>query len=153
VVDYGGAWRYAVFQGEYDHTIDDKGRVIIPTKIRSLLGDRFVMIKAVDAPCIWILTEAKWNSFSDELESRPQLAEKTNLLKRFFVASEGVVDGQGRVAVPNSLRAHARITEQGPVTIVGTGSRVEIWSRSEWTNYNSSITPEMIREAAEGTGI
>jgi MraZ protein len=142
-----------VFQGEYDHSIDDKGRVIIPTKFRSLLGDRFYMTKGYSGPCIWVFTEAEWKSFSDALDRRPQLDEDTVMLKRFFTSTEAATDSQGRVAIPSKLRSYAKIVEQSPVVIVGTGSKIEIWSAAEWEKYNDNITADMISKAARGVGI
>ncbi|MGO8670527.1 MAG: division/cell wall cluster transcriptional repressor MraZ [Capsulimonadaceae bacterium] len=143
----------AGFSGEYDHSLDDKWRVIIPTKIRSLLGDRFYITKSHIGPCLWIYTVEDWQAFSDALDKRPQLDEDTVTLKRFFTATEVSVDTQGRVAIPVKLRSHAQMTEPGAVTIVGTGNRVEIWSTPEWDKYNESITATMISKAARVAGI
>lgn len=142
-----------MFQGEYDHNIDDKGRVIIPTKFRSLLGDRFYITKGYSGPCLWLFTESEWKSFSDALDRRPQLDEDTVMLKRFFTSTEASTDSQGRVAIPMKLRGYARIVEQSPVVIVGTGSMIEIWSSAEWDLYNDNITADMISKAARGVGI
>lgn len=125
----------------------------MPTKVRSQLGDHFVMTKGYGGPCIWIFTQAKWDAFMEELESRPMLDDQTNLLKRYFIGSEGVLDNQGRVAIPGSLRAHAEIKDPQPVTLVATGSRLEIWSSAAWIAYNASVTKDMVREAARGTGV
>ncbi len=141
-----------VFQGEFDHSVDDKGRVIIPNKFRSSLGERFSMTKGVGG-CIFVYTEAAYKELSVTLNSQRQLDEHTMRLQRFFTATETSVDGQGRVAIPSKLREWAKIGEQGDVVIVGTGSRIEIWDRGAWDHYNDDLTDAMISEAAREVGI
>ena len=136
-----------VFQGEFDHSVDDKGRVIIPTKIRSTLGDRFYMTKGL-SNCIFVYTEAEYRKLSEKLNDRPQLDQHTMRLQRFFTATELGVDSQGRVAIPSKLRDWAKIGEQADVVIVGAGSRIEIWSKTLWEAYNEELTDEMIAESA-----
>ncbi len=141
-----------VFQGEFDHSVDDKGRVIIPTRFRSSLGERFYMTKGVGR-CIFIYTEGAYKELSETLNRQRQLDEHTMRLQRFFTATEASVDGQGRVAIPGKLREWAKITEQVDVVIVGTGSRIEIWGREGWDQYNDDLTDAMISESAREVGI
>jgi len=141
-----------VFQGEFDHSVDDKGRVIIPTRFRSSLGERFYMTKGVGG-CIFVYTEAAYKDLSETLQKQRQLDEHTMRLQRFFTSTEASVDGQGRVAIPAKLREWAKIGEQGDVVIVGTGSRLEMWSRPAWERYNDALTDDMITESAREVGI
>jgi MraZ protein len=141
-----------VFQGEFDHSVDDKGRVIIPTRFRSSLGERFFMTKGVGG-CIFVYTEGAYKDLSETLNQQRQLDEHTMRLQRFFTATETSVDGQGRVAIPSKLRDWAKIGEQGDVVIVGTGSRIEIWSQASWTRYNDELTDAMISASAREVGI
>ena len=142
-----------VFQGEFDHSVDDKGRVIIPTKFRSSLGERFYMTKGMDG-CIFIYTESAYKDLSDALDRQPQLAPHTLRLQRFFTSTESSVDSQGRVAIPMRLREYAEIGDQGDVVIIGTGSRIEIWSRPIWDKYNAEdLTGASIAESARELGI
>jgi MraZ protein len=141
-----------VFQGEYEHSVDDKGRVIVPNKFRSSLGERFYMTKGKSG-CIWIHTESDYKALSETLSKQRQLDEHTIRLQRFFTSSESSVDGQGRVAIPAKLRDWARIGEQGDVVFVGTGSRIEIWSRDAWDRYNDELSDDMISESAREIGI
>lgn len=141
-----------VFQGEFDHSVDDKGRVIIPTKFRSSLGERFYMTKGLGG-CIFVYTEAAYKDLSEVLSQQRQLDEHTMRLQRFFTSTELSVDGQGRVAIPAKLREYAKIGDQSDVVIVGTGSRIEIWSSRSWTHYNDALTAEMISESARELGI
>ena len=143
---------FVVFQGEFDHSVDDKGRVIIPNRFRSSLGERFFMTKGVGG-CIFIYTESAYKTLSDTLQNQRQLDEHTMRLQRFFTSTEASVDGQGRVAIPSKLRDWAKIGEQGNVVIVGTGSRIEIWSEDRWDSYNDALTDLMITESAREIGI
>jgi MraZ protein len=140
------------FQGEFDHSVDDKGRVIIPTRFRSSLGERFYMTKGLDG-CIFVYTEAAYKDLSETLSRQRQLDEHTMRLQRFFTSTEVSADTQGRVAIPIKLREYAKIGEQGDVVIVGTGSRLEIWSAASWALYNDDLTAEMISESARELGI
>ncbi len=141
-----------VFQGEFDHSVDDKGRVIIPTRFRSSLGERFYMTKGLGG-CIFVYTEAAYKDLSETLSRQRQLDEHTMRLQRFFTSTEVSTDAQGRVAIPIKLREYAKIGEQGDVVIVGTGSRLEIWSAESWALYNDDLTAEMITESARELGI
>ena len=141
-----------VFQGEFDHSVDDKGRVIIPTRFRSSLGERFYMTKGLGG-CIFVYTESAYKELSETLSRQRQLDEHTMRLQRFFTSTEVSVDTQGRVAIPSKLREYAKIGEQGDVVIVGTGIRIEIWSGDSWERYNDALTAEMITESARELGI
>ncbi len=141
-----------VFQGEFDHSVDDKGRVIIPTRFRSSLGERFYMTKGMDG-CIFVYTEAAYKDLSETLSRQRQLDEHTMRLQRFFTSTEVSADTQGRVAIPIKLREYAKIGEQGAVVIVGTGVRIEIWSAKSWERYNDDLTAVMITESARELGI
>ncbi len=141
-----------VFQGEFDHSVDEKGRVIIPTRFRSSLGERFYMTKGLDG-CIFIYTEAAYKDLSETLSRQRQLDEHTLRLQRFFTSTEASVDGQGRVAIPMKLREYAKIDEQGDVVILGTGSRIEIWAAAAWERYNDTLSAEIISASAREVGI
>lgn len=141
-----------MFQGEFDHSVDDKGRVIIPTRFRSSLGERFFMTKGVGR-CIFVYTDSSYKDLSETLSRQRQLDEHTMRLQRFFTATEASVDSQGRVAIPGKLREWAHIAEQGEVVIVGAGSRIEIWSGAAWDAYNADLTDAMISESAREVGI
>lgn len=141
-----------MFQGEFDHSVDEKGRVIIPTRFRSSLGERFYMTKGLDG-CIFIYTEGAYKDLSETLSRQRQLDEHTLRLQRFFTSTEASVDGQGRVAIPMKLREYAKIAEQGDVVIVGTGSRIEIWAAASWERYNDTLSAEIISASAREVGI
>ncbi len=145
-------WGKVLFQGEFDHSVDDKGRVIIPTKFRSSLGERFYMTKGLGG-CLFVYTEADYKELSETLSRQRQLDEHSMRLQRFFTSSELSADAQGRVAIPAKLREYAKIGLLDEVVIVGTGSRIEIWSSKSWMVYNENLTAEMITESARELGI
>lgn len=141
-----------VFQGEFDQSVDDKGRVIIPARFRSSLGERFYMTKGLDG-CIFIYTESAYKDLSETLGRQRQLDEHSRRLQRFFTSTEAAVDGQGRVTIPSKLREYAKIGTEDNVVIVGTGSRIEIWSDALWSEYNEQLTAEAITVSARELGI
>lgn len=141
-----------MFLGQFNHGVDDKGRVIIPNRLRASLGERFFMTRGIDG-CVFVYPESEYQALTEKLNSKPQLDRKTLLLQRFFLGSEASVDGQGRVAIPSNLRGWAKIEEQGEVVIVGMGSRVEIWNKDSWSQYNDELTDSVISDAARDLGL
>ncbi len=120
-----------MFMGEYNHTLDSKGRIIIPSKFREDLGDDFVISKGMDG-CLFVFTNEEWEGFSEKLRTLPMIDKEARQFTRFFLAgaSKAEIDKTGRVLIPNVLREFADITKD--VVLVGVGSRVEIWSKARW---------------------
>jgi MraZ protein len=142
-----------LFQGEYEHSVDDKGRVIMPSKIRSLLGERFVMCKGFDG-CVYIYSESGFQAICEQLKSTSTLSEHSIRVQRRLMASFEVgTDTQGRVAIPQKLRQFADIGDQGNVAILGMVDHVEIWNVAAWEKYNNELTDEMVRESAKEVGM
>jgi MraZ protein len=155
--DNCGAWWVlggcrVVFQGESEHSLDDKWRVIIPTRLRSSLGERFYMTKGIGG-CIFVYTESAYKDMTEKLQKQRDLSLHALRLLRFFTSTESTADNQGRVQIPANLRDWAKIGEQSDVVIVGTGSKIEIWSRDAWIAYNDQLTDAMINESAREVGI
>ena len=119
------------FKGEYSHSIDAKGRLIIPTKIRDLLGEQFVVTKGFDG-CLFVFAQDGWEKFEEKLQELPMDKPEARVLSRFFLAgaTDAEVDKQGRILIPSNLLEHAKIEKEA--IIAGVGNRVEIWSKSEW---------------------
>ena len=124
-----------MFMGEYGHSLDPKGRLIIPSKFREALGERFVITRSLD-PCLCIYAMEDWQ----------------RQLVRFFLsgANEVEPDRQGRVLIPGNLREAAGIDRD--VILVGVGSRIEIWSREAWEENMSSDEINEIAEEMLGNG-
>lgn len=132
--------------GEYQHNIDAKGRVAVPTKFRDDLGMRFYVTKGLDG-CLFVLQQSEWEKLEDKIRQMP--ISKARTIQRFFFsgAAEVQPDKQGRILIPQPLREHASLNKE--VTFIGTGNRVEIWDSAKWTSFNSSITEDSIEEAMD----
>ena len=140
-----------MFMGEYGHSLDPKGRVIIPSKFREALGERCVITRSLD-PCLCIYSMEDWEKFVARLNDIPYNVKKQRQLVRFFLsgANEAEPDSQGRVLIPANLREAAGIDKE--VILVGVGSRIEIWSREAWEENMSSEEINEIAEEMLGNG-
>lgn len=143
-----------MFMGEYNHTIDTKGRLIIPSKFREILGDAFVVTKGLDG-CLFVYDNEEWKRFEEKLRSLPITNKEARQFVRFFLAgaAEAEVDKQGRILIPNVLREFAELTKD--VVLVGVGSRIEIWSRERFEDAAAFDDMDEIAEhmAELGLGI
>lgn len=122
--------------GEYNHNIDDKGRVSVPAKFREDLGISFVVTKGLDN-CLFAYSKEEWTKFEEKLKSLPLTNPNARNFIRFFFsgATECEIDKQGRINIPQSLREYAELGRE--VAIIGVSTRVEIWNREKWNNYTS----------------
>ena len=120
-----------MFLGEYRHSLDDKGRLFIPAKLREPLGKRFYICRGFDH-CLMIYDEEQWKIFSDKLNALSMGQKKYREIKRIFFsgADEFACDKQGRVLLSSALREYANILKD--TVIVGVGDKVEIWSAEQW---------------------
>ncbi len=128
--------------GEYHHTIDAKGRLSVPAKFRTVLGDQFVLSKGVDR-CLTIYSQKEWGEFQDKLKALPTLDPSAREIKRFFGAGSVSVDvdPHGRILVPANLQEYAGL--QKDVTIVGTtDGKAEVWDTKAWDEREGRIGPE-----------
>ena len=143
-----------MFMSEYNHTIDTKGRLIIPAKFREKLGEEFVVSKGMDG-CLFVYANDDWNAFEQKLTSLPLINKEARQFARFFLAgaAEVELDKQGRILLPANLREFAGLDKD--VVLVGVGSRVEIWSKERWTdNGDYDDMDEIAEHMAElGLGI
>ena len=140
------------FIGEYNHTVDAKGRVIVPSKFREILGDEFIVTKGLDH-CLCAYENSEWDKFEKKLADLPTNSRDTRQLTRFFLAGATAceVDKQGRILLPAVLRTFAQIEKDA--VLVGNGNRVEIGSRDRWTEANNYDDIEDIAEGLEGFSI
>ncbi len=143
-----------MFMGEYNHTIDAKGRLIVPSKFREALGDTFVVTKGLDG-CLFVYDNEEWQAFEEKLRSLPITNKAARQFARFFLAgaAEVEVDKQGRILVPNILREFAQISKD--VVLIGVASRIEIWSKERFEGMASFEDMDEIAEhmAQLGLGI
>lgn len=120
-----------MLKGEFQYTLDDKGRVVIPPRFRRVLGDQIVATRGID-PCISVYSPSEWTKVEEALRKLPtRQRDVTRYLLAGAVDLE--LDRQGRVMLPSHLRQHAGIDRE--VVVVGLISRLEIWSRTAWQSY------------------
>ena len=133
------------FMGEYNHTVDTKGRLIIPTKFREALGSEFIVTKGLDG-CLFVFPQDEWNTFEGKLRTLPLTQKNARSFVRFFVsgATPLELDKQGRVLLPTTLREFAHLEKD--VVITGMINRVEIWDKQAWQDYNANDNMDEIAE-------
>ena len=143
-----------MFMGEFQHTIDTKGRLIVPHKFRNALGERFVATKGLDN-CLFVYPVDEWRQLEEKLKSLPITSADARAFVRFFFsrATECELDKQGRILLPANLREYAKLEKD--VVLLGVSNRVEIWSREEWDNYSNrpEANFEEIAEKLVGFGL
>lgn len=143
-----------MFMGEYNHTIDAKGRLIVPAKFREQLGSEFVVTKGLDG-CLFVYSNEEWKHIEDKFREIPLTTKDARKFSRFFFAGAAVceVDKQGRILLPANLREYAAIEKD--VVSVGVLNRVEIWSRDRWLDNGDYDDMDEIAErmAEMGLGI
>ena len=139
--------------GEFEHSLDAKGRLIMPAKLREAIGDKFVVTKGLDG-CLFAFSIEEWSNFEEKLKSLPLSNRNSREFTRFFLsgATECEIDKQGRFLIPTNLRETA--TLQKEVVIIGVGTRIEIWDKEKWNSYNDeNISVEDIAENMTMLGI
>lgn len=141
-----------MFMGEYNHTVDAKGRLIVPSKFREQLGDEFVVTKGLDG-CLFVYENTEWKILEEKLKNLPLTNANARKITRFFLAGATLceVDKQGRILLPAVLREFAKIEKDA--VMVGVGNRIEIWSKESWTSANVYDDMDEIAESMEGLGI
>ena len=136
-----------MLMGEYEHIMDEKGRVNIPARLREELGDNFVIARGLDS-CLFIYTTEEWAILAEKLRGLPSSkAEARAFLRRFFSgAAEVGLDRQGRVLIPPPLREHASLQKE--VIFIGVSNHAELWSKEKWEEY-SKEADRSLEDAAE----
>lgn len=141
-------------KGQFNHSIDAKGRLIIPTKLREALGETFVITKGLDG-CLYGYPQEDWAEFEEKLKKLPMLNKRARQTKDFFMAgaADCELDSQGRILLPQILRDFAGITKE--VAIVGNIERIEIWDLDTWNQRSIEIAENMdeIVEDLDALGI
>lgn len=143
-----------MFIGEYEHSVDVKGRMIMPSKLRENIGEKFIITKGLDK-CLFAYSKSEWTNFEEKLKTLPLTNKNARDFVRFFLsgAVECEIDKQGRFLVPANLRTYANIDKE--IVIIGVGTRLEIWNKEAWTNYSSeeNISADEIAENMTMLGI
>ena len=137
--------------GEFEHTIDSKGRMNFPAKLREELGEHFYISKTIGESCLTVQTEQSWNDLRESLRGKPTKVRIP--LERFLFggACEAEPDKQGRIAIAPALRAYAGLTSE--VVVVGMDDHAEIWDKAAYIAYTESVSAEDIAALAEEIGI
>ena len=133
--------------GEYEHSIDTKGRMAMPAKLREGLGAKFIITKGLDG-CLFVYSMDEWQRVEQKLAALPMSRKTARDFTRFLFggACEAECDKQGRVLLPANLRRYAALEREA--VIVGVGSRAEIWDAAKWQQYNEE-SAEDVNELAE----
>lgn len=143
-----------MFYGEYQHTVDPKGRVIIPSKFRDELGEKFIVTKGLDN-CLFAYSPDEWKSLESKLKALPFTDKDVRAFVRFFFAgaAECEVDKQGRILIPQNLREYAALEKD--IYVIGVSARVEFWDKSRWESYSSddNVSGDAIAEKMALLGI
>ena len=141
-----------MFFGEHPHSIDSKGRLIIPVKLRSPLKDfcidQFVITRGFD-PCLYMFAPNEWHQIDKKFRALPITKAKSRALQRLFFSGASIVDcdKQGRILIPKHLLDYAVIEKD--VMVVGLSSRIEIWAKEKWKNEYDNVKESYSQIAEE----
>ncbi len=141
-----------MFRGEYSHSVDPKGRLIIPSKFRELLGEEFIVTRGLDG-CLFVYPMNEWEEFEAKLKKLPLTDKNARAFARFMTAgaTSCEFDKQGRILLPATLRAFAGIEKD--VILAGLLSHIEIWSEERWKENNNYDEIDMDEVAAQLTDL
>ena len=131
-----------MFIGEYHHTIDEKGRIIIPAKFREELGNNFIITRGIEN-CLFVYSTENWAKITNKLNSLPFTKKDARTFNRFFMsgATNVELDKQGRVNISKPLIDYANLLKD--CVIIGTGDRLEVWSQESWDSFFDSTKDSM----------
>ena len=135
-----------MFIGEFSHTVDQKGRMALPSKFRKELQKSVVVTKGLDT-CLWIYTRPEWEQLAKKLASLPISQSKNRSFVRLMLAGamDVDVDSQGRINLPKYLLDYAKLSKKA--IVAGLYNRLEIWNETEWERYKKQMEKESTRVA------
>lgn len=140
-----------MFMGEYNHTIDAKGRLIVPAKFREELGEAFVITNGNDG-CLNIYTEEAWETFLGKLKLLPNNRDTRSIVRKFVSQANRVeVDKQGRILIPTVLRDYAELDKD--VVLAGAIDKIEVWDKSKWDAETDADDIDDITERLADLGL
>jgi MraZ protein len=130
-----------MFIGEYSYSLDDKGRVAIPTKFRAALADGLVITRGLDG-CLFIYSKKAWEKFVEKISTMPFSKQNARAFARLMMAGamDLVPDRQGRVVIPGYLRDYAKLKKE--VVLAGVLERLELWDAKSWNEYKKKTDSE-----------
>lgn len=140
--------------GEYEHSLDGKGRLIMPAKLREDMGEKFIITAGLDG-CLFGFSLSEWSKFEEKLKTLPITNKNARNFVRFFLsgATECELDKQGRFLINSKLRESAKLEKD--VTVIGAGTRIEIWNREKWQSQTAeeNLSLEEIEQNMAELGI
>ncbi|MEH7110823.1 division/cell wall cluster transcriptional repressor MraZ [Neobacillus niacini] len=136
-----------MFMGEYHHSIDNKGRMIVPSKFRDDLGEMFIITRGLDQ-CLFGYPLSEWALIEEKLKGLPLTKKDARAFTRFFFsgATESELDKQGRINIPAPLLQYAKLEKE--CVVLGVSNRIEIWGKQIWEDYFSQ-SEDSFAEIAE----
>jgi len=140
------------FKGEYEHSVDSKGRVAFPAKLRKAIQpeaqDRFTLLRGID-PCLYLYPDNEWSKVEEKLNSINSFTAEGRLVKRNFLryAEDFTLDKQNRIPLPSHLMEYAGI--DGKAVFIGSGERIEIWSPEKLDEADADLSFESYQELFE----
>ena len=134
MVDSGEKWGINMFIGEYTHSIDEKGRLILPAKLREELGGEFIVTRGFEK-CLFVYTMKEWDIITNKLNDLPFTRKDARNFMRFFLsgATKAGFDKQGRINITSGLISYAELKKE--CVIIGVGDRLEIWAKDAWDKF------------------
>lgn len=141
-----------MFMGEYNHSVDAKGRLIIPAKFRESLGEKFVVTKGLDG-CLFIYSEEEWKNIEETFRNTPLTTKDARKFSRFFFAgaADCELDKQGRILIPANLREFAGLEKD--VVLAGVFNKIEIWSKDRWMDEGNYDDMDEVAERMAELGL
>lgn len=143
-----------MFIGEFNHSVDVKGRISMPAKFREQLGEMFYLTKGLDES-LFVFPESEWTVFEEKLKALPLTNKSARAFVRLFFAgaTECTFDKQGRILIPQNLREFSNIDKDA--IVIGAGTRIEIWNAASWEQYNNpdNLSYDEIAEQMADLGI
>lgn len=137
-----------MFEGQYFHNTDAKGRIVMPSQLREGLGESFIITRGYEG-CLTVYSNEEWERFAARLAAMPEHNAAARRILRIFSsgAARCEADKQGRILIPAHLREYAGIQKE--VVIIGTLSKIELWDADKWGKYNNDDDSITLEEAAE----
>ena len=132
--------------GEYQHALDSKGRIFVPARLRDELGEVFYLTLSMER-CLCAYSAESWRAFSEKVAAMPYVRQR-RMRPLFAQAARCELDAQGRILIPQNLRAYAGLTKN--VTVVGCNNHAELWDSAKWAEQHEiEMTPENIAAVME----
>ncbi|MCR5591658.1 MAG: division/cell wall cluster transcriptional repressor MraZ [Lachnospiraceae bacterium] len=140
-----------MFTGEYNHTIDPKGRLIVPAKFREELGETFMITNGNDG-CLNIYPQKAWETFLEKLQLLTNTEKKRKIVRSFVSkANSAELDKQGRILIPTALRGYAGLEKD--VVLAGAIDKIEVWDKKRWDEETDTDDIDAITESLAELGL